>query len=55
MICTQLRPGHWLVGDSSQRSEEIVKKSRTAPLNAIITVTIIIIIIIIIIFIAITI
>ena len=38
--------GHWSVrvGDSSWRSEDIVKKSQTAPLNAIITINITIII-----------
>ena len=42
VICTQLRPGHLSVrvGDGSQRSEETVKKSRIAPLKAIITITI---------------
>ena len=40
MICTRLRPGHLSVrvGDSSRRSEEIVKKSRIVPLNAIIII-----------------
>ena len=44
MICTRLRPGHLSVrvGDSSRRCEEIVKKSRIAPLNAIIMFIIII-------------
>ena len=46
VICTQLRLGHLSVhvGDSSRRSEEIVKKSQTAPLNTIIIIIIIIII-----------
>ena len=38
VICTRLRPGYLSVrvGDGSRRCEEIVKKSRIAPLNAII-------------------
>ena len=40
VICTRLRLGHLRVrvGDSSRRCEEIVKKSRIAPLNAIIII-----------------
>ena len=40
MICTRLRPGHLSirVGDGSRCNEEIVKKSRIAPPNAIIIV-----------------
>ena len=39
VICTRLYPGHSArVGDGSRRSEEIVKKSQIAPLNAIIIV-----------------
>ena len=43
VICTRLRPGHLSVrvGDSSRRCEEIVKKSRIAPLNANIIIIII--------------
>ena len=50
VICTRLRPGHLSarVRDSSWRSEEIVKKSRIAPLNVVIIIIIIIIVIIII-------
>ena len=46
VICTRLRPSHLSVrvGDGSQHSEEIVKKSWIAPLNAIIIIIIIIII-----------
>ena len=42
VICILLRLGHLSVrvGDSSRRCEEIVKKSRIAPLNAIITIII---------------
>ena len=42
VICTRLRLGHLSVrvGDSSRRCEEIVKKSRIAPLNAIIIIII---------------
>ena len=42
VICTRLCPGHLsvCVGDSSWRCEEIVKKSRIAPLNAIIIIII---------------
>ena len=49
VICTRLRQCHLRVraGDSSRRCEEIVKKSRIAPLNAIIIIIIIVIIIII--------
>ena len=38
MIYPQLHPGHFgvHVGDSSQRNEEIVKKSQIVPLNVII-------------------
>ena len=51
VICTRLRLGHFRVrvGDSSRHCEEIVKKSRITPLNAIIVIIIIIIIIIIVI------
>ena len=45
VICTRLRLGHLTmrVGDSSRRCEEIVKKkSRIAPLNAIVIIIIII-------------
>ena len=44
VICKQLRPRHLgvHVGDSSQRTEEIVKKSGGADLNAIIIIIIII-------------
>ena len=40
VICTQLRQGHLsvLAGDCSWRSEEIEKKNRIAPLNAIIVI-----------------
>ena len=50
VICTRLRPGHLSVpvGDSSRRCEEIVKKSRIAPLNTIIDIIIIIIVVVII-------
>ena len=43
LICTRLRPGHFSVrvGDGSRGSEEIVKKSRIAPVNAIIIIVII--------------
>ena len=43
VICTRLRPGHMniCVGDSLQRNEEIVKKSRIAPFNAIIIIIVI--------------
>ena len=48
VICTRLRPGHLSVrvGDSWRHCEEIVKKkkSRIAPLNAIIIIIIIIMI-----------
>ena len=49
VIGTRLRPGHLkvCVGDSSRRCEENAKKSRIAPLNAIVIIIIIIIIIII--------
>ena len=42
VICTRLRPGNLSVrvGDSSRRCEGIVKKSRIAPLNAIIIIII---------------
>ena len=45
VICTRLRLNHLSVrvGDGSRRSEEIVKHSRTAPLNAIIIIIIIVI------------
>ena len=43
VICTRLRLGHLSVrvGDSSPRSEEIVKKSQIVPFNAIIIIIII--------------
>ena len=50
MICTGLCTGllSVYVGDGLRRSKEIVKKSRTAPMNAVIIVIIIIFILIII-------
>ena len=43
VTCTPLRPGNLSVrvGDGSRRSEEIVKKSRFAPFNAIVVVVVI--------------
>ena len=48
VICARLRPGHLSVrvGDSSRRCEEIVKKSRIAPLNAINIIIIIVVVVV---------
>ena len=46
-ICTRLRLAHLSVrvGDSSRRCEEIVKKSRIAPLNVIVIIVIVMLLI----------
>ena len=48
MICTRLRPGHLNVhvGDGLRRGEEIVKKSRIAPLNAINIVVVVVVVVV---------
>ena len=51
MICTRLCSGHLSVhvGDSSLRSEEIVKKSRIVPIDMIMIIIIIVIIVVVVI------